>query len=93
MSRYSVNQHLIFPNLYSVSISKIVVIEFSQNLNLIDIRHVNTVIQSNQQHGRYVFSKVIECLEQDIRKQIDCERPSSTKRMNRVQNIRIKISK
>ena len=45
MSRYSVNQHLIFPNLYSVSISKIVVTEFSQNLNLIDIRHVNTVIQ------------------------------------------------
>ena len=45
-----VNQHLIFLNLYSVSISKIAVkefitVKFSQNLNLIDIRHVNTAIQ------------------------------------------------
>ena len=38
-------------------------------------------------------SKVIECLEQSIRKQIDFERPSSTKQMNRVQNIRIEICK
>ena len=32
----------------------------------------------------YVFSKVIECLEQNIQKQIDYKRPSSTKQMNRV---------
>ena len=41
------------------------------------------------------FSKyqVIECLEQNIRKQIDCKRPSSTKQMNIVKNIRIEICK
>ena len=33
---------------------------------------------------RYMFSKVIECLEQNIRKQIDCKKPSSTKQTNRV---------
>ena len=38
-------------------------------------------------------SKVIECLEQNIRKQIACKRPSSTKRMNRVQNIQIETCK
>ena len=32
----------------------------------------------------YVFSKVIECLEQNVQKQIDYKRPSSTKQMNRV---------
>ena len=32
-----------------------------------------------------MFSKVIECLEQNIRKQIDCKRPSNTKQMNRLQ--------
>ena len=40
-----------------------------------------------------VFTKVIECLEQNIRKQIDCRRPSSTKQMNSVQIIRIEICK
>ena len=39
------------------------------------------------------FSKVIECLEQNIRKQIDCKRPLNTKQMNRVRNIRIEIWK
>ena len=43
--------------------------------------------QQNQQLSRYMFSKVIECLEQNIRKQIDCKRPSSTRQMNRVKNI------
>ena len=43
--------------------------------------------QQNQQLSGYVFSKVIECLEQMIRKQIDCKRWSSTKQMNRVKNI------
>ena len=49
--------------------------------------------QWNQQHSRHVLSKVIECLEQDIRKQIDCKIPSSTKQMNRVQNSCIEICK
>ena len=48
--------------------------------------------QWNGQLSRYV-SKVIECLEQNIQKQIDCKRPSNTKQMNRSQNIRIEISK
>ena len=48
--------------------------------------------QWNRQLNRYV-SKVIECLEQNVRKQIDCKRPSNTKQMNRSQNIRIEISK
>ena len=39
------------------------------------------------------MSKVIECLEQNIRKQIDCKRPSNTKQMNRLQNIRIEMWK
>ena len=45
--------------------------------------------QGNQQLSRYVFSNVIECLEQNIRKQIDCKRPSNTKQMNLVQKIQI----
>ena len=49
--------------------------------------------QGNQRLSRYVSSNVIECLEQNIQKQIDCKRPSSTKQMNRVQNIRIEICK
>ena len=40
-----------------------------------------------------MFSKVIECLEQNIRKQMDCKIPSSTKQMNRVQSICIEICK
>ena len=49
--------------------------------------------QRNQQLSEYVFSKVIESLEQNIRKQIDSKRSSSTKQINRVQNIRIEICK
>ena len=41
----------------------------------------------------YVFSKVIEYLERNIRKQMDCKRPSSTKQIRRVQDIRIEIRK
>ena len=48
--------------------------------------------QWNRQLNKYV-SKVIECLEQNIRKQIDCKTPSNTKQMNRLQNIRIEIWK
>ena len=36
--------------------------------------------QWKQQFSRYVFSKAIEYLEQNIRKQIDCKRPSSIKK-------------
>ena len=49
--------------------------------------------QRNQQLSEYVFSKVIESLEQNIRKQIDSKRSSNTKQINRVQNIRIEICK
>ena len=48
--------------------------------------------QWNRQLNKYL-SKVIECLEQNIWKQIDCKRPSNTKQMNRLQNIRIEIWK
>ena len=37
--------------------------------------------QWNQQLSRYMFSEVIECFEQNIRKQTDCKRPSNTKLM------------
>ena len=40
-----------------------------------------------------MFSKVINYLVQNIKKQIDHKRPSSTKQMNRVQNIQIEICK
>ena len=39
--------------------------------------------QWNQQLNRYV-SKVIECLEQNIRKQIDCKRLSNTKQITKL---------
>ena len=85
MCKDKVNQHVVVLNLQSVSISKMLVTEFitvknSQDLNLM----WNMSIQWNQQLSRYVFSKVIACLEQNIRKQIDCKRPSSTEQMNRV---------
>ena len=37
--------------------------------------------------------KVIDYLERNIRKQSDCKRSSSTKQMNRLKNVRIKICK
>ena len=37
----------------------------------------------------YLFSEVIEYWQQNIWKQTDCKGPSSTKQMNRAQNIRI----
>ena len=42
---------------------------------------------------RYVFSKVIECLEQNIRNQIDYKRPSNTRQINWIQNIQIEMWK
>ena len=51
-------------------------------------------IQSNQQFSNYVFSKVIKVWNKTLEnKTIAKERQSSTKRMNRVQNIRIEICK
>ena len=58
-----------------------------QNLKMMS----NMSIQGNQQLSWYVFSKLIECLEQNSRKQINCKRPSNTKQMKRVRNIRIDI--
>ena len=94
MCKYRVRQDLLNSSKVSVSMNKILVTQFvtvkvSHNLNL--MQSLST--QWNQQLIRYVFSKVIECLEQNIRKQIDCKRPSNTKQMNRLQNIRIKIWK
>ena len=94
MHMYRVNQHLIVLNLDNITINKVLLTEFitvkvSQNLNLMQ----NMLTQWNQQLSRYVFSKVIKCFEQNIRKQIDCKRSSNTKQMNRVQNIRIEIWK
>ena len=70
-------------NLYRFSINKVLVTECvtvksSQNLNLM----YNMSTQKNQQFSRFMCSKVIECLEQNIREQIDCKRPSSTVQMN-----------
>ena len=95
MCKYRVKQDLILnSSKVRVSINKNLVTKFvtvkvSQNLNL--MQSLST--QWNQQLIRYVFSKVIECLEQNIRKQIDCKKPSNTKQMNRLQNIRIEIWK
>ena len=49
--------------------------------------------QWNQQLSMYMFSEVMEYLEQNIRKQTDCKRPSSTRQMNRVRNIHIETGK
>ena len=94
MWKYRVKQDLIVLKLDSVSIKKILVTKFVavkvlQNLNLMQ----SFLTQWNWQHIRHVLSKVIECLEQNIWKQIDCKRPSNTKQMNWVQNIHIEIQK
>ena len=47
----------------------------------------------NQQLIWYVFSKVIECLKQNIRKQNDCKKPLTTKQINWIQNIQIEMRK
>ena len=82
MTRHRVNQHLIVLNLDTISINKILVTEFIT---------VKVSTQRNQQLSRYVFSKVIEYFEQNIRKQIHSKRLLNTKRMNRVRNIPIEI--
>ena len=68
---------------------KFVTVRVSYSLNL--TQSLST--QWNQQLSGDVFSKVIECLEQNVRKQIDCKRPSNTKQMNWVQNTQIKMRK
>ena len=71
MCRYRINQYLIILKLDSVSINKslaeFVTVKVSQDLKLMQ----NMSTQWNQQLSRYV-SKVIECLEQNIWRQIDC---------------------
>ena len=69
MGKYRVKQHLKVIKIDSVSINKILVTKFvtvkvSQNPNV--MQRLST--QWNQQLIRYVFSKVIECLEQNIQK-------------------------
>ena len=53
----------------------------------------SSLTQWNQQPIRYVFSKVIECSEQNVWKKIYCKRPSSTKQMDWIQNIQIEMQK
>ena len=94
MCKYRVKQYLIVLKLDCVSINKILVMKFvtvrvSYNLNLMQSLSTHW----NQQFIRYVFSKVIECLEQNIRKQIDCKRPLNTRQMNWVQKIQIEMRK
>ena len=89
-----VDQQLIVLKLDSVSTNKNLLIGFltvkvSQNLNIVE----NMSIQWNQQFSRYLFSKVIKCLEQKIGGQICFKRSSNTKQMNRVQNIWIELRK
>ena len=67
--KYMVNQHLVLLYLYSVSINKILVTEFttvrvSHNLNLM----WNISTHWNQQLIKYVSSKLIEFSEQNFRK-------------------------
>ena len=94
MCKYRLKQHLIVLKLDSVSINKILVTKYvtvkvSYIESKSDAKFVNTVKKT--QLNRYEFLKLIECLEQNIRKQIDCKRPSNTKQMNWVQNIQIKM--
>ena len=65
---------------------KFATVRVSYNLNL--MQSLST--KWNQQLIKYVFSKVTECLEQNIRKQIDCKGPSNTKQMNWVQIFKLK---
>ena len=94
MCKYKVKQDLLNSSKVIVSINKILVTKFvtvkvSQNLNLMQ----SFSPQWNQQLIRYAFSKVIKGLEQYIRKQIDCKRPSNTWQMNWVQKIQIEMRK
>ena len=75
MCKHKLKQHLIVLKLDYVLINKILVTKFatvkvSQNLNL--MQSLST--QWNQQLSRDMVSKVIECLKQNIRKQIELRR-------------------
>ena len=75
MCKHKLKQHLIVLNLDYALINKILVTKFatvkvSQNLNL--MQSLST--QWNQQLSRDMVSKVIECLKQNIRKQIELRR-------------------
>ena len=52
-------------------VAKVVIVKVSQNLNLMQ----RSSTQWSQQRIRYVFSRIIECFEQNLWKQIDCKRP------------------
>ena len=83
-------QNLIVLNLYCVSVNKILVTEiyYCEKFtdSKLDIKYVNTV-KSTIYKVRVL--KVIECLEQNIQKQIDYKIPSSTKQMNIVQTLEL----
>ena len=46
----------------------------------------------NQRLSRYVFAELIECFQENIKKQIDWKRPSNTKQINTVQNTHTKYA-
>ena len=94
MCKYRVKQYVKVLKLHCASIDKILIMKFvtltvSYNINLMQ----SFSTQWNEELISYVFWKVIERLEQNIRKQIDCKRLSNTKQMNWIQNIQIKMRK
>ena len=46
----------------------------------------------NQRLSRYVSAELIECFQQNIKKQIDWKRQSNTKQINTVQNTHTKYA-
>ena len=94
MCRYRVNQHLTVLKFFSVSMNKFLVMELVSvqvsQISKLDVKNVNTVKSTT---CRYMFSNVIECLKQNIRKLINYKRPSNTKQINNVQIMRIEIWK
>ena len=64
MCKHRVDQHLTVLKLYSISIDKILVTEL---MTLKVLEKLNSIqkmtTQGKQQLNRYMFSKVIECLE------------------------------
>ena len=69
MWSYKINQHLLVLNLLSASINgglatEFMIVKVHQKLNLMWV--MSTL--RNQQPSSYVFSKELECLEQNVRK-------------------------
>ena len=90
MCECRLRQNLIVLNLYCVSVNKILVTEIYYREKFtdskLDVKYVNTV-KSTIYKVRVL--KVIECLEQNIQKQIDYKISSSTKQMNIVQTLEL----